>query len=68
MNLLPKTVSVNVIGDLNILGRLHLFANTALLQAAVASVGINLCSNFRNIELAMIDRTATLYRRGSKLI
>lgn len=65
VNLSPKVIEVNVIGEVNSPGRLELMANTPLVQAILASGGLkDWRANGGNVELVRINRngTATLKR------
>ena len=64
LNLSPKLISVNVIGEVNNPGRMELPASTPLVQAVMAAGGANFRANTRNVELVRINRngSATLKR------
>ena len=64
VNLSPKFISVNVIGEVNNPGRVELPASTPLVQALIAAGGANSRANTRNVELLRINRngSATLKR------
>ena len=64
VNLSPRFISVNVIGEVNKPGRLELPASTPLVQAVMAAGGANFRANTRNVELVRINRngSATLKR------
>ena len=65
VNLSPKVIEVNVIGEVNSPGRLDLSANTPLVQAILAAGGLkDWRANGGNVELVRINRngTATLKR------
>ena len=64
-NLSPKTIEVNVIGEVNSPGLLKLMANTPLVQAVFAAGGLkDWRANGGNVELLRINRngSATLKR------
>lgn len=60
VNLSPKVIQVNVIGEVNKPGRLQLMANTPLVQAILASGGLkDWRANGGNVELVRINRNGT---------
>ena len=64
VNLSPRLIRVNVIGEVKDPGRHELPANTPLVQAVLAAGGANPRANTRNVELVRINRngSATLKR------
>ena len=64
VNLSPRTINVNVVGEVQYPGRKELPANTPLVQAVLAAGGVNPRANIKNVELVRINRngTATLKR------
>ena len=64
INLSPRKISVNVIGEVKNPGIVQLPASTPLMQAVMAAGGANSRANTRNVELVRINRngSATLKR------
>jgi len=65
VNLSPKVIEVNVIGEVNEPGRLKVMANTPLVQAILIAGGLkDLRANTGNVQLVRINRngSATLKR------
>ena len=67
-NLSPKTISINVVGQVNRPGKLMVATNTPLIQAVYLAGGpIDWKANKGNIELLRIKKNGSAYRKKFKI-
>tara|TARA_Y100001968_G_scaffold307221_2_gene324820 strand:+ start:2288 stop:3424 length:1137 start_codon:yes stop_codon:yes gene_type:complete len=67
-NLSPKTITINVIGQVNNPGRLELMANTPLVQSIYNAGGpIEWKANKGNVDLVRVNRNGTVTKKRYKI-